>query len=57
VADLGVSGPGEKRTSGPLSREGKGVVVKQSLQLFLGFLLRNFLIHNSALHVGTTVYN
>jgi hypothetical protein len=49
-----------------VSREGKGVVVEQRLQLFLGFQLRNFIfhliifilfpIHNAALHAGTTVY-
>jgi hypothetical protein len=65
LADLGASGPGIVVKCGPLSREeGRGVSRKG--KNFLRFELQNFIfpiifmlfpIHNSALHVGTPVYN
>jgi hypothetical protein len=66
VADLGVSGPGEKfnKWPPPLGRgEGRGLRVRC---IFLRVQLQNYIlplisillpIHNSAFSVGTTVYN
>jgi hypothetical protein len=65
LADLGVSGPGEKRNKwAPFSGGGQGGFARRAH--FLGFQLQNFIfliifillpIHISALHVGTTLFN